>query len=146
MALWQISFFIIPKGELDSLTLLSKNQGGLFDDSNYWCCNSDPSVFNSLTVFLPLSKSWSDNIIQYGSLDSNVFEVGVRASKIESVSCRIDFRSDYETILKGIVEICLKNRFLILTNDLESMPLNYESINAYILNSPQLIIYNDLSK
>ncbi|WP_417354093.1 hypothetical protein [Flavobacterium sp.] len=146
MALWQVSFFIIPKDELDSLTSLSNNKYGLFDDSNYWCNNSAPSVFNSLTVFLPLSKSWSDNIIQYGDLDSNVFEIGLRANKIESVSYRIDFRSDYETILKEIVEICLKNKFLILTNDLELMPLNYEGINAYILNSPQLVIYNGLSK
>ena len=146
MALWQISFFIIPKDGLDIHASLSNNKYGLFDDSNYWCNNSDPSVFNSLTVFLPLSKSWSENIIQYGSLDSNVFEVGVRENKVRAVSYRIDFRSDYETILKEIVEICLKNKFLILTNDLELMPLNYEGINAYILNSPQLVIYNDLSK
>ena len=146
MALWQISFFIIPKDGLDSHASLSKNEDGLFDDSTYWRGNIDPSVFDSLTDFLSLGKSWSENIIQYGSLDSNVFEVGVRANKVGAVSFRIDFRSDYESVLREIIEICQKNKFLILTSDLELMHLNYEGINAYILESPQLLRYNHLSK
>lgn len=125
MALWQISFFIISKDGLDIHASLNKNEDGLFDDSTYWHGNIDPSVFDSLADFLSLGKSWSENIVQYGSLDSNVFEVGVSANKVGAVSFRIGFRSGYESVLKEIVEICLKNNFLILTSDLELMHLNY---------------------
>ncbi|RYJ43282.1 hypothetical protein [Flavobacterium beibuense] len=142
MALWQISFFIIPKDEFESHIQLYKNEDGLFDNTDYWKENVDPLIFKSLDVFLPKVKSWSDNIIQYGTLDSNVFEIRIEDNLIESVSFRINFTSDYEGVLREIIRLCIINSLVILTADLKLMPLNFEIINTYVQQSPQVFKYN----
>jgi len=143
MALWQISFFIVTKKSLEAYPLPAKDEEGLFDDSNYWIEDFDLMLFDVLNDFLPKGESWSRDIVMYGNLESNVFEIGTNAHRVESVSFRIDFTSDYEDILRGIIEFCILNNLAILTTtDLEIVSLNFESVNQHIIKSPQVIRYN----
>lgn len=75
MALWQISFFIIPKQELNTGTVLLKGEEDMFDDSVYWTEDYPKFFFDKVNDFLPQGKSWSENILMFGSENSNVFEV-----------------------------------------------------------------------
>lgn len=141
MALWQISFYVILKVELNKFPRPYKDEDGLFDDSQYWKDDVDPFIFKDIANILPETKSWSEDIVMYRNLESNVFEIGAEAGKVEWVSFRIDFTSDYEAILRAIVEFCLMNGLAVLTTDLENLPLNFETINQHIIKSPQVVRY-----
>ena len=48
-----------------------------------------------------------------------------------SVSFRVDFRTDYSSILKQIVSFCLKKDLLLIDEELKVVPLDFEIINKY---------------
>ena len=144
MALWQISFFIIPKQELNTGTVLLKGEEGMFDDSVYWTEDYPKFFFDKVNDFLPQGKSWSENILMFGSESSNVFEVLIEDDKVVSLGFRIDFTANYEDVLRAMIEFCVINSLNILTTDLEILSLNFEFINSYIQQSPQVILFHNL--
>ena len=146
MALWQVGFFILPKGSLKHGGKLDKSEEHTFDDAPFWeSLNIDYSFFDPIKRFLPEGKSWSKNVILYGEENSHRLEVLFENSIIISVSFRIDFTSDYEQILNEIIEFCIFNGLIILDEDLNILPLNFQSVKSIIENSPQVKKYNRLS-
>lgn len=147
MALWQISFFVLPKEAIGTNSVFKRSDEGLFDDSKFWEKSiTNPLVFESVEKFLPiLNKSWGQYLTIYGSENSNRLEVISEMDHVESVSFRIDFTSDYEDILSQLIEFFIFNNLVVLDQNLSELPLNLESFKSLIQNSAQVDIYSQLS-
>ncbi len=149
MALWQYTFYVLPKESVEVLSPdyhFKKDEDG-FDDAPYWKLNPvHKDFFYSLNKILPTNKSWSNEIDLYGNQESNCFEILFKNKNTVSVSFRIDFTSKYESVLAKIIEYCLQRGLIIIDEDLMIVPLNIETIKAIIENSPQIKKYNKLSK
>ena len=106
MAIWQCKFFILPKS--DTYDLQYGRQYGnikLFEDDKYWeKAKIKKEIFSEISRLLKPEKSWSNEIDLYGSENGNRLEVFFDTNNIiESVTFRIDFRSEYEAVLRGII-------------------------------------------
>ncbi|EKY18903.1 hypothetical protein [Capnocytophaga sp. oral taxon 326] len=55
-----------------------------------------------------------------------------------SVSFRVDFRTDYSSILKQIVSFCLKKDLLLIDEELKVVPLDFEIINKCFENRKRI--------
>ena len=146
MAIWQYTFYILPKVGIDILApnRQFKNEGG-FDDEYFWKLNPINRVFfEAINMILPKNKSWSDKIDLYGNQESNCLEILIENEDVISASFRIDFTSDYEPILNGILEFLIHNGLIIIDESLEEVLLNFETVKEVIHNSPQFKRYKEL--
>jgi hypothetical protein len=151
MALWQYEFHVLPK---ESFSILSNGtqlllDDGLFDDEPFWKYKPvNKNYFKGIEKILQEGKSWSKQIDLYGNQRSNCLEILFDAltNNVVSVSFRIDFTSDFEMVLREIIEFCISKELIILDEELQIIPLNYESINCIIENSPQVKKYDELRK
>lgn len=118
MATWQFAFSIIPEkvalrknGNTQSNTKLSD-----FDDSMSWdgYCLSESSL-GKISEMLKQTKSWSDNIRQFGYLDETCIELFYEKNTVLDVSIRLDLRSLTSDILKMLIDFIKDNKALILT-------------------------------
>ncbi|MEY3241807.1 MAG: hypothetical protein RIR11_3246 [Bacteroidota bacterium] len=145
MALWQVGFFILPKDYKSQISNLKISDEFTFDDAPFWHENkTSPDYFEGIDKFLQKNKSWADYITLYGHENSNRFEVISENNIVESVSFRIDFTSDYEFVLNGIIEFCILNGLIILDENLNIVPLNLETAKSIIIHAPQVLKYNNL--
>lgn len=90
-------------------------------------------------------KSWSKDLVLLGNEVSNRIDIYYEQGRVDTVSMRIDFRSDYEHIVRAIIDFCVLNGLMILNNDLGIMLLNFETFKNEIENSPQVIKYSRLA-
>lgn len=147
MALWQIGFFVLPKESIEYIDSFKVSEEHTFDDAPYWEAKQiSPSLFNPIGLFLPQGKSWAPYLTMYGDENSNRFAVISENDIVESVSFRIDFTSDYEKIVNEIIEFCILNGLIIIDEELNLVPLHFESVNSSIKHAPQVKKYNDLLK
>lgn len=149
MALWQYTFQVLTKESFEYLyeyISVSFDDFG-FDEEPFWEYQLiDKSYFEEINNFLTKGQSWSHKIDLYGDQEANCFEVSFNQNNIvESVSFRIDFRTNYELILNNIIEFCILKGLIILDEELNRIPLNYESVRSVIINTPQIKMYNRLS-
>ena len=95
MAVWQLGFYIIHRELI---------YNDLADDSIIaWGNNTFTGELPDIS-FLPRKPSWSNDIIQYGDLDSDCMEFLLNDKKqIEEIECRLDVRC----ITKEKLEIVL---------------------------------------
>ncbi|MBP6238071.1 MAG: hypothetical protein KA536_18105 [Saprospiraceae bacterium] len=142
MALWQYTFQILPK---KSFSVLKRDkqlfdENNLFDDEQYWKYEPiNKNYFEGVGQLLMKGKSWSKEINLFGSEKSNCLEIlfDVQTGNIKSVSLRIDFTSEFELVLRGIIDFCIYKELIILDEELQMAPLNFESISYIINNSHQ---------
>jgi hypothetical protein len=145
MAIWQISFFITPESGISWHLMAKINEENLFDDSDTWLKEQiSPNFFESIDAILPKSISWCNKISLFGAENGNRLEVLENDQIVESVSLRIDFTSDYEDVLRQIIEFCALNGLRIVSSNFEILPLNFEAINYVIRNAPQVKKYVEL--
>ncbi|MFN8337538.1 MAG: hypothetical protein U0T36_00805 [Saprospiraceae bacterium] len=151
MALWQYTFQILPKRSFsvlkDDIQIFDENN--LFDDEPYWKFEPiNKNYFEGLERLLMKGKSWSKEIYLFGSEESNCLEVlfDLQTDNVKSVSLRIDFTSEFETVLRGVIDFCIYNELIILDEKLQIVPLNYESVSHIINNSSQFKRYNELQE
>ncbi|MGB0929501.1 MAG: hypothetical protein ACPGVB_01910 [Chitinophagales bacterium] len=147
MAIWQYKFFVIPKEIFDGVIhKVLFNEFDLFEDDIYWTqFPIKADFFSKINNFLPLGKSWTKDLIIYGNLETNCFEVLCENDYVISVSFRIDFTSFYEDILRLIIEFLEKNNLLIISEEFDIVSNNYIQIKAIIENSIQYLKYNELT-
>lgn len=146
MALWQIDFFIIPWEDDGNVPAFEKDEDGLFDDFLHWQKkNADTTFFNTLEKIMGRGKSWSKDLVLLGNEVSNRIDIYYKQGRVDTVSMRIDFRSNYEHIVRAIIDFCVLNGLMILNNDLGIMLLNFETFKNEIENSPQVIKYSRLA-
>ena len=147
MALWQVGFFVLPNRCLNLLSTFNVSDEYSFDDALYWEKEKiNPSEFREINNILSETKSWANYITLYGNENSNRFEVISKSNIVESVSFRIDFTSNYDPVLNGIIEFCILKGLIILDEELNAIPLNFQVIKSVIENAPQVKRYNQLSK
>lgn len=150
MAIWQYTFQVLPKESVNALPeyFLFNHTNEGFDDELYW--KKYPlkiSFFDTINSILQKTESWSSDIDLYGNLESNCFEVlSDNDGNTLSVSFRIDFTSNYESILSHIIEFCGLNGLIILDENLNILPWNYEQVESVISNSSRVKKYNELSE
>lgn len=119
MAIWQFVFSIVPEKKValkrNSNTQSDKNSNE-FDDSMSWdgYCLSKSSIEN-ISKTLKQTKSWSDNIKQFGCLDETCLELFYDRNILIEVSIRLDLRSLTPSILSSVIDFVKDNQALILT-------------------------------
>lgn len=146
MALWQVGFFVLPKRSFDSGDKFELSDEHSFDDAPFWQPEKlNPNFFDPINKILPRTKSWGDYLILYGNENSNRFEVIFENDIVESVSFRIDFTSNYQGVLSELIEFFILNGLIVLDENLNVLPLNFEAIKTVIENSPQVKKYRMLS-
>lgn len=151
MALWQYTFQILPKESFEAFFQSFKISldDNMFDETTYWQIKPfNKSYFERIGNILQKSKSWSEEIDLYGNQESNCFEVFFdgKTDDVTSVSFRINFTSDYEMVLNSIIEFCILKGLIVLDEELQLVPLNFESIRSLIENAPQVRKYNQIKK
>jgi hypothetical protein len=146
MAIWQYTFLVIPNDYLQE-TLNSERIEDEFDDSKFWENSKITSdFFSSVGSILKKTDSWSKNIICYGNIESNCFEIFCKNNFVISVSFRIDFTSEYRLLLNELIEFLILKGLSVLDETLDIVPLNYEMFKSIIENSIQVEKYNKLSE
>lgn len=116
-------------------------------DSLFWeGLNTTESFFDEIGRFLPLNRSWSKDIIMFGTEKSNRVELFLEKGMVVSVEARIDFTSEYELVLNQLIEFCILKCLTILGESLNELPLNFLSINSLIQSAPQVLKYNELAE
>ena len=147
MAIWQYNFTLIPRASFSDKSLnVYFDKDGLFEDDIYWDLFSiNIDFFSDINAIIPKGKSWSNNIILFGNEEANCFEVYKDEQKVKSVSFRIDFTSNYEDFLRGVIEFALLRNLLIVDEGYNILEPNFLLINNLIESSPQFLKYKQLS-
>jgi len=126
---------------------LKKDEDGLFEDDIFWKNSvTNIALFKPLEVVLSKAVSWSPKVTILGNVNSNTIDIGFENNIVDSVSFRIDFTSNYELALRTIIDFCILNGFMIINNDLQKMPLNFEAFKQEIEKSQQIQTYRRLSE
>jgi hypothetical protein len=148
MALWQYSFFVLPKTALQSEFFYEQVEDGLqlFDSDPYWQNAKFPcNNFSELEVILPKGQSWSEELTIYGNNDSNCLKVFCEDGISFSVTLRIDFTTDYESVLRMLIEYFIRQELILLDQELHPVALNFESVKHVIESSTQVLTYRKLA-
>ena len=149
MALWQYNFSILPKyNSCDfSLSIQLEKKDGCFDMEHLWKLSKTKlDCFDLFATILPRNKSWSKSIILFGKEDTNCVEILVEDGSVIDVSVRIDFTTEYTSLLTDIVEFCIMKEFIMVDEQLNVVPLRVVEILTLIEHSPQREKFNLLSK
>jgi len=148
MAIWQYKFYVIPNSNQNIIKTkqFGKDIDNCFDDSIFWN-GKEISIefFKKVDEILTMTKSWSKDLIIYGNLETNCLEILCVNNFIKSVSLRIDFSNEYQSILIKLLSFLKLKDLILLDENLEELPLNYLSIKTIINNSQQFKKYHDLS-
>lgn len=145
MAIWQCEFFVLPKNDTYDLQYSDIK---LFEDDKYWKkAKIKKEIFSEISRLLKPEKSWSNEIDLYGSENGNRLQVLFDANNIiESVTFRIDFGSEYEAVLRGIISLCEKNGFCIIDGNLNNLKLSFNTIKETINKSQNKEFLQNLLK
>lgn len=144
MAIWQYDLFLIPDKETSNIKL---DEEGFIDDEKLWSKYSDKiRSIELIKKYLPESESWSDSLRIYGNIDSNCLEIYYNKEKINSISFRIDFRTDYNLILNNIIKFCKINNLSLIDEELKILPLDESEIIKKIAKSKHVDLYNKFTE
>ena len=120
MATWQISFNVIEK-----------NKKNVDEDICYW--NKEP-VNATDVIFLEKIESWSNDIIQYGNLDSTCIELLLEDRRIVEVSIRLDMRTIDKALLTAVINY-IKNMDAEIYYNGEIIPPSLENFRNIMRTS-----------
>jgi len=113
MALWQVAFILLPKGNLENNKSLAK-----IDTKTLWeGYTIDKNSIADLEKVLRRTKSWSEDIIQLGRIDSNVIEIFYEGTEIGEVNCRLDLKDLSNIIFETIIRFIRTNDLSIIANE-----------------------------
>ena len=139
---------MLPKTELQGELFFEEVEDGLmlFDDEKYWPnANLPCNIFSEVEAILPKGKSWSENLIVYGDIESTSLEVLCKNGIVLSVGLRIDFTTDYEPVLRMLIEYFINQQLILLDQELHPVALNFETVRHIIESSTQVSTYRKLS-
>ena len=132
MAIWQVSFHIISKSKKDVVDRIIEDN---MDKIILWEDNiSSLKSLDKISELLPLEKSWSSSIIQYGSLEESCIKILLISDSSFELSCRIDIRSLSKECAENIIEFIKDNKAVILYNEKYYDP-TMNNLKEILLNS-----------
>ncbi len=97
MAIWQFDFMIIPQ---------IRDIKDYNDNNNYMSWHGIKIPEDSLeflSIHLPIGKSWSNDIRQYGDKDSTCIEIYMLDNDIDEIRCRFDLRNISKSLLENVI-------------------------------------------
>ena len=128
MAIWQASFFIVPKRNKD------KFEKERFKDEAFieWGIDEfNDDIFEYIPEGLNETKSWSDDIRQFGEYDESLFQFSYYIDHI-SISLRLDLRSLSKKTLNEVIFLVQKLEGVIVDSDLTLVGNDKESLISYL--------------
>jgi hypothetical protein len=136
MAIWQYKLYFLPEEEVKSYfphdDIISEDA---FNEVEWWKYRQlDINNFVSVNRVLASRKSWSDDIIMFGELDSNCFEVLTESGKMVEVSARIDLRFDYRDMIKLVCQFGAENKLILLNYKWDVLPPEFFLLERDIAN------------
>lgn len=134
MAIWQYYIMVLPIEEVKSYF---GNQNYLnkadVENIDWWkYIDFEKFSFSDLKYLFPLRKSWSNEIMLFGSEDSNNIEIIHSNYKIEGIAIRIDLRDLNRDIIDCICIFFKKNNCFFI---------NYK---GKIINSNTTLLIDDI--
>jgi hypothetical protein len=145
MALWQYTFRLIPKVDLEELGVSTCISNEVLDDFVSWSNgNYTLAFFKPLTAILESNKIWCENINLFGTEDSNCIEIFMDNGKVVEVTVRLDYQTEYTPLLHQLIEFCSLNSIVLLDEENNVLYLNTTKITQVILSSPQYKKLNNL--
>jgi len=120
MAIWQFDFIVVPK---ENIIIKFKsypekiNLDDIDDIGNWNHHNLIESTLKELAIVLKPTKSWSDEIKQFGRIDESCVKLLYDKNILEEISVRLDLRNLTYEILKPIINFIKENNALIITDD-----------------------------
>lgn len=142
MSVYQNTYFVVPrKGNYNLFEGLNLNsfieEDGFFEDDLFWenLKYKYGDIESYLLSVLEVGKSWSKDLKIFGNIDLNSLEILLENNFVVSLSFRVNFKTDYSSFLKEVIEFCKLNDFLIVDNDLNTLVLEHGQINNNIINS-----------
>lgn len=145
MALWQYTFKLIPKVDLEELGVSTCLSDEVYGDFAFWSNgNYTLRFFEPLTEILESKTSWSKDIKLFGTEESNCIEIFMDNDKISEVTVRVDYQTDYTSLLNRLIEFCSLNSIALLGEENNVLYLNATGITHVILSSPQYKKLNEL--
>lgn len=120
MAIWQFSFLVVPKEKV-LRKIKDYSQNIKIDDIKAimsWNGYSltEPSL-KEISKVLRLTRSWSDDIIQFGLLEESCIELCYEHNILEEVSMRLDLRNITIDILSAVSNFIKVNNAIIITRN-----------------------------
>lgn len=134
MAIWQFDFWIIPNKKIleqcdvceivkrdlqawdDNADNMRHDMSIELDDILLWDEQSiSKTSIKGIVRLIKRTKSWSDDIEQYGRDDCTCVQFFHKNNKLNQISVRLDLRSLTTEILTGITNFIKDNNALILT-------------------------------
>jgi hypothetical protein len=97
MAIWQFDCMVIPEDR-------EKNYIDIDKYISWIGINIPEDAFTFLSNHLPVEKSWSNVIKQYGKRDSTCIEIFLLGNEVEEIRCRFDLRNISKSLLINILE------------------------------------------
>jgi len=135
MAIWQVSFFVIRETKLKTIDVMNveANQDALlvWDETQI-----SIDSLEKISKVLPPTISWSENIKQFGEIEStcvNLFYSNNGTGNVE-ISCRLDIRSLSESEFLTIIDFINQNNGVILY-EYEIYEATVNSLKNIITNS-----------
>ena len=120
MAIWQFSFVMVPEEKIANILgsniegSMTKHNEELMSWKGY--CIKEGSLVEISKVLAP-TKSWADNIKQYGVIDESCLELYYEEDEVIEISVRLDLRSLSKDILEAIVSFIKVNKGMISTKN-----------------------------
>lgn len=115
MAIWQLGFYLIPNEKIEYELPFRQ----LLDESllEWQEERIDKESQKKLSRYLPIEKSWSESIIQYGNLEKTCIEVSIDTITIR---IRLDLARITNSIFEAVLNFIIENKcalYRIETND-----------------------------
>ena len=87
-----------------------------------------------LSSDLPMGRSWHNDLVVYGELESTCVCVWKDSDRVE-ISCRFDVSSLKKDVLNTVIDFAKAND-LMLVYDGQEVPMTFDSIKDVLINSP----------
>ncbi len=153
MSIYQNSYFIVPRrgnySLFEGLNLKSfLEDDTLFEDDLFWDNLRLPiKEFESyLRKNFLEDASWSDDLKIYGNNETNCIKLIFENGFVNSVSFRVNFKTDYSKFLNKLIEFCERNNLLVVDNDLNILYLDYQVIVDNINSSKAFENYKKFTR
>lgn len=119
MAVWQYSFWTIPK---DSLVQKYGNVPKKITENDFndliWFDKFNKNNLIKKINFLPSNTHWNDTTLFWGTYESDSIAITIEHSFIRDIYIRIDLRNNYILMLEKIIELLSTNGLYILDEEL----------------------------
>jgi len=86
---------------------------------------------------LPPLKSWHEDLLQWGTQESDLIEVWIESEKLDSITCRIDCRNPNFDFIRKVVDVAQRlNCKMVYSRYRNVLPSEYADFVHAVFDSP----------